>query len=201
MGYTGFHGEVRTPIEQEISLAESLCIACKMRYGDKVTRMLRTDPAKVCSMMRYARLQFDSGEFYVWQGNGYGRDLGFRRPTNDEILTPSHSLWPEFNERLGAELMRPDFDFWYAPRRFQTTVGVTSDMWPLCSAQLIGELGCAIGETLCVLASFYCHSDQSIHDNVEDIWHRVKPHSRRRAFDADDAMDARSNGIDAAVDE
>jgi hypothetical protein len=201
MGYTGFHAEIRTEIEQEISLAESLYIACMMRYGDRRNRMLRTDPAKVFSMMRYARVQFQSGEFYVWQGNGYGRNLGFRRPTNEEILTPSHSAWPEFRERLGAELMRPDFDFWYAPQRFKTNVGVTSDFWPLCSAELIGTMGFAIAESLCLLVSFHARNDKGIHEHVEGVWHRVKPHSRRRAFDADSGLGADVPNGDAAVDE
>lgn len=198
MAYTGFHAEIRTEIADEISLAESLCIGCMMRYGDRVTRMLRTDPAKVFSMMRYARIQPDGKqEFIIWQGNGYGRNLGCRRPSNDDILTPSHAMWPEFLERLGAELMRPDFDFWYAPQRFQTSIGVTSEFWPLCSAQLIGTLGCAIAESLCLLVSFYARGDKEIHDHVEPIWHRVRPHSKRRAFDADTTLGADAIRTDA----
>jgi hypothetical protein len=201
MGYTGFHAEIRTCIADEISLAESLYIACMMRYGERKTRMLRTDPAKVFSMMRYARIQFESGDFYVWQGNGYGRNFGLRRPTNDEILTPSHSLWPEFLERLGAELMRPDFDFWYTPQRFKTNVGVTSEFWPLCSAEIIGTLGCAIAESLCLLVSFHARDDAAIHDHVEGIWHRVRPHSRRPAFDAGRTLGVDATNTDAGVDE
>jgi hypothetical protein len=201
MGYTGFHTEIRTCIKQEISLAESLYIACMMRYGDRVTRMLRTDPAKVFSMMRYARVRFDeSNEFYVWQGNGYGKNFGLRRPTNQEILTPSHTLWPEFSERLGAELMRQDFDFWYAPQRFKTSIGVTADFWPLCSAELIGSLGFAIAESLCLLVSFHARNDQEIHDHVEGIWNRVRPHSVRPAFDADTALGADSIKTDSHGD-
>jgi hypothetical protein len=201
MAYTGFHAEIRTDISDEISLAESLYIACMMRYGNRVTRMLRTDPAKVFSMMRYARVQFDSGEFYVWQGNAYGRNIGFRLPTNDEILTPSHSAWPEFHERLGSELMRPDFDFWYAPQRFKTNVGVTAEFWPLCAAELIGTLGCAIAESLCLLVSFHCRDDKSIYDRAESIWHNVRPHSRRPAFDSDRVLGTDVPSGDPAVDE
>jgi hypothetical protein len=202
MAYTGFHAEIRTGIEEEISLAESLYIACLMRYGDRRTRMLRTDPAKVFSMMRYARIQ-PSGEreFIIWQGNGYGRNLGCRRPSNDEILTPSHERWPEFLERLGAELLRPDFDFWYAPQRFKTNVGVTAEFWPLCSAELIGEIGCAIAESLCLLTTFYASDDAAIYERAERIWHNVKPHSKRRAFDADGTLGADAAQTDTADDD
>jgi hypothetical protein len=202
MAYTGFHAEIRTSIEDEISLAEALYVACIMRYGDRVNRMLRTDPAKVFSMMRYARLQpIGSSEFVIWQGNGYGRDLGCRRPTNDEILTPSHSAWPEFHKRLGSELMRPDFDFWYAPRRFKTAIGVTYEFWPLCTAQLIGTIGCSIAESLCLLVSFHCSDDQQIHERVERIWHNVQPHSRRPAFDSDGVIGADLHSKDGTADD
>lgn len=197
MGYTGFHAAMPTPIEQEISLAESLVIACMMRYGDRDYRILRTDPAKVFSMMCYARLPIrcaddDGPRYEVWQRSFTPRKMiakkmGHRRPTNDEILTPSHARWAEFRERLAAELLRPDFDFWYAPQRFPTPVGVTSDFWPLCSAQLVGELGCAIAETLALFAVFHGRSDRQIHDFIEGLWHRTTPHRGRRVFDSVDA--------------
>lgn len=186
MGYTGFHAAMPTPIEEEISLAESLLIGCIMRYGERDCRMLRADPAKVFSKMRFARVRLErDGEpsrYAVWQGGR--QSIGHRRPTNDEILTPSHARWPEFLERLGAELLRPDFDFWYAPERYPTPAGVTSDFWPLCTAQLLGEMGFAIAESLAVFAVFRGRSDRDIHEFIEGFWHRTKPHRSRPAFDS-----------------
>ena len=193
MGYTGFHAAIPTPIDEEIALAESLTIACIMRFGgERDSRMLRTDPAKVFSMMWFARCtcvkEEGKPESFVYQG---GRQCyGFRRPTNDEILTPSHSRWDEFRERLAAELLRPDFDFWYAPQRFPTPAGVTSDFWPLCSAQLLGEMGFAIAESLALFAIFHCRSDRLICEDLARIWFRTKTHSRRPAFDGEAANKA-----------
>lgn len=187
MGYTGFHAAAPTDIGEEINLAECLYIACKMRFGSRSTRMIRTDPARVFEMMVYHRClatcSFDkSSEWKVFFGI-YGRKtLGHRRPTNDEIVTPSHEQWPEFRERLAAEMMRPDFDFWYAPQRFATPSGVTSDFWPLCSAQLLGEMGFAIAESLAVFAVFHNWSDADIRD-MEGHWGRVVPDPRRPVFD------------------
>ena len=190
MGYAGFHAEIPTPIEEEISLAESLVIGCMMRFGDRDYRMLRTDPATVFAMMRFARVTLQSRaedpvRYAVWQGSR--RTIGHRRPTNDEILTPSHARWPEFRERLGAELMRPDFDFWYAPQRYPTPAGVTADFWPLCTAQLLGEMGFAIAESLALFATFRGRSDRDIHEFIEGFWHRTTPHRCRPTFDRDDA--------------
>lgn len=189
MGYTGFHAAMPTPIEEEISLAESLLIGCIMRFGERDCRMVRTDPAKVFSRMRFARVRLDRDKepsrYAVWQGGR--QSIGHRRPTNDEILTPSHARWPEFLERLGAELLRPDFDFWYAPERYPTPAGVTSDFWPLCSAQLLSEMGFAIAESLAVFAVFRGRSDRDIHEFIEGFWHRTKPHRSRPAFDSEAA--------------
>lgn len=198
MGYTGYHAVAQTPIEDEISLAEMLLVGCMMRYGSRTTRMLRTDPAKVFSMMCYHRCTTTTNddptsEWKVLYGIFGNRPIGHPRPTNDQILTPSHGRWDEFRERLGAELLRPDFDFWYGPQRFQTPVGVTADFWPLCSAQLVGELGFAIAESLALFGAFHCRSDRDIHDDhMRAHWHRVTPHRCRKAFDspAADSQDA-----------
>jgi len=190
MAYTGFHAAMPTPIDDEISLAESLLIACIMRFGGRKCRMLRTDPAKVFSMMRFARVRLERGadepiRHAVWQGGR--QSWGYRRPTNDEILTPSHARWEDFRQRLVAETLRPDFDFWYAPQRYETPAGVTSDFWPLCSAQLLGEMGFAIAESLALFAAFHCRSDGDILEFMEGIWSRTKPDTRRPAFDSDEA--------------
>jgi hypothetical protein len=202
MGYTGFHAAAPTPIDREIYLAECLTIACRLRYGDKSSRMLRTDPAKVFSMMSYNRAaatshEDDTPEWLVLVGvfnPKEGKDIGHRRPTNDEILTPSHRRWPEFRERLKWEMRRPDFDFWYAPQRFSTEIGVTADFWPLCSAQLIGEMGFAIGESLALYACMHAHTDAHIRD-LGRMWRRVRPHSRRPAFDLADSDDERDDTV------
>lgn len=190
MGYTGFHAAIPTPIDEEISLAESLTIGCIMRYGQRDSNMLRTDPAKVFSMMRFARVRLEDphGEpvqYAVWQGGR--QSLGHPRPTNDEIMTPSHPQWHEFRERLAAELLRPDFDFWYAPRRFPTPAGVTADFWPLCSAQLLGEMGFAIAESLALFAVLSCRGDRQVCEHLEGVWSRTKPDTRRPAFDGESA--------------
>jgi hypothetical protein len=192
MGYTGFHGVAQTPISEEISLAEMLLVACMMRYGSRDYRMLRTDPAKVFSMMCYHRCQTtahddSTPEWKVVYGVFGRRPVGHPRPTNNQILTPSHARWQEFRERLGAELLRPDFDFWYAPQRFPTPVGVTADFWPLCSAQLLGEMGFAIAETLAVFGAFRARTDEDIREFLEGFWHRATPHRRRPAFDSEAA--------------
>jgi hypothetical protein len=202
MGYTGFHAAIPTPIDEEISLAESLTIGCMMRFGsERDSRMLRTDPAKVFSMMWFARvttLPQDGEPSHCFVYHGGRQSFGYRRPTNDEIMTPSHARWEEFRERLTAELMRPDFDFWYAPQRFPTPAGVTSDFWPLCSAQLLGDMGFAIAESLALFAIFHCRSDRLICEDMARIWFRTKTHSRRPAFDGEPAKEANTRNDSGA---
>jgi len=194
MGYTGFHAAAPTPIEQEIYLAEHLYIGCRMRYGDRASRMLRTDPAKVFSMMCYTRTTATSREeptprWDVFTGLfNRKRNIGHPRPTNDEILTPSHRRWPEFRDRLKWEMNRPDFDVWYAPQRFPTPLGVTAEYWPLCSASLVAEMGFAIAESLALYAAFHCRTDAEIR-GLRPYWNRVTPDSRRPVFDRVDSHD------------
>jgi hypothetical protein len=187
---TGFHGKYQTDIDHEINCADNLYIAGIYRWGESFTTRLRTDPAAVFSRMRYTRLNhFFGNACYIMQGYTFRNVEAHHfvpRPTNAEILTPSHPEWVEFAERLGAELMRPDFDLWYGGARVLMQEEISTEYWPLCSAQLIAELGFAIAESLCVYRAHHCETDARIHDSAERIWKNVRPFKGRTAFDADD---------------
>ena len=184
----GFHAMYRTEIDYEINLADNLYIAGLLRYGKSFARRVRQDPAAVFSRMQFTRLRSACGaDCYILQGDTLrGVDASFfvPRPTNAEILSPSHPAWPDFHQRLGAELMRPDFNFWYGGARVMMQEEISTEYWPLCSAQLIGQLGCAIAESLCVLRAMLCDNDECIHESAERVWNRTRLIKGRTAFDA-----------------
>lgn len=176
----GFHATYRTDIAQEIAVARLLDTAVTMRWGIiKLPRLIRTDPAGVLRRMEYCRVQ-TSGD-RSWQCAAGVPHAPHTRATNEHILTPSHHEWGEFHERLKAHLVCPDFDDYYAPANRE-------DYWPLCSAQLIAELGFAVAETLCVFACFAGDSDKEIADHVESLWRKTQPSKNRPAFDAEGTM-------------
>jgi hypothetical protein len=187
---TGFHAKYQTDIDHEINCAENLFIAGIFRWGDSFASRLRTDPAAIFAKMRYQRLNnFGQVPCYVMQGRafeGVFEKHFVPRPSNADILTPSSPEWPEFAERLGAELMRPDFDFWYGGARTLIQDEISTEYWPLCSAQLIAELGFAIAESLCIYRAYNCETDARIHESAERIWNNARPFRGRTAFDADE---------------
>lgn len=183
----GFHAQYPTSIDDEIDLARELRVAALLRWGIwKLPRMLRTDPAAVLRRMAYCRhhTQHDTG----WQcllGVPFEPQT---RATNDQILTPSHPEWAEFRERLDAELACPDFDDFYGASQLVFHDSIQTEYWPLCSAQLIADLGFAVGESLCLFACFLGDTDAKIADHVESMWKKTRPSKIRPAFDRDQSV-------------
>lgn len=173
-----FHQRLPTDIDHEIALAEALYSAGIVRHGQDGFRIrLRTDPAgffRQCHYIRYplkceciVALGFKADEAYV----------GFAiKPTNDEILTPSHPAFGEFSDRLLSELVAHDYEWNYAP--------LNDDYWPLASAVIIRDMGFAVAETLTVYQAFLGEKDRKIHDHVEGFWWRTKPRKGMVPFDA-----------------
>jgi hypothetical protein len=172
----GFHAQYRTDIVHEIAMARRLHEAAVMRWGIiKLSRVLRTDPAAAMAKMVYCRVQ-TAGDA-PWSCAAGVPHAPQTRATNESILTPSHREWGEFHERLAAHLVCPDFDDYFGPAD-------ESDYWPLCSAQLVAELGFAVAETLAVFRCFVGDSDRSIAEHVESMWRKTRPSKIRPAFDA-----------------
>lgn len=179
----GFHQRFPTDIGDEISLARELYQAARVRWGlFKSPRMFRTDPAALFRLMQYARLS-------SYEESSWHFALGIpmqdhTKPTNAEILTPSHPEWIEFQERLEAELVCPDFEEFYGASQTVFHDSIETEYWPLCSAQLIASLGFAVAESLVVMANFLGRTDETIAKHVESLWRSTKPSKVRPAFDA-----------------
>lgn len=180
----GFHAEYPTDVDDEIVLARELIVATRMRWGrTKLPRMMRTDPAAVLGRMVYCRAR---NFFGIPCGCVHGLQDGSKgRATNADILTPSHPEWPEFQERLNAHLSCPDFDQYYGAAQVVFHDSIETEYWPLCSAQLIAELGFAIAETLCLFSVFLGGTDEDIARHVENVWVKTAPSKIRPAFDRD----------------
>jgi hypothetical protein len=181
MAWNGFHSRFPTDVDQEISLAENLFIAARMRYGDRLSNMVRHDPAEVFRRFQFCRVQcHDSPAPYalVVQGLDYAPDT---KADNEHILTPSVPVWREFVDRLVGELSRPDAGWRFSPanRCHCGTSGL--EFWPLASAELVRSLGFAIAETLAVFVAFHARTDQDVANNVEAVWNRVRPRRRWRS--------------------
>lgn len=172
----GFHAQYRTDIVQEIAMARRLHEAAVMRWGIlKLPRVIRTDPAAAMAKMVYCRVQ-TAGDAPWSCAAGVPHAPQTRAP-NESILTPSHREWGEFHERLAAHLVCPDFSHYFGPTD-------ESDYWPLCSAQLVAELGFAVAESLAVFRCFVGDSDRAIADHVESMWRKTRLLKTRPAFDA-----------------
>jgi len=187
-----FHDRLPTDTCLEIALAESLRTTLCLRYGGfKLPRMLRTDPGMIFGKLLYGRVsrsQDNAGNCCEFQNNYFevieGWPLGLEnRATNDDILTPSHSDWGEFEERLRGHLLAPDFDDHFGAARMIQYEEITTEYWPLCSAMLIRDLGFAIAESLALMNSFLGSDDERISRHVRSLWHKTKPSKHRRAFD------------------
>lgn len=180
----GFHAEYQTAISDEIELARELRVSALLRWGMwKLPRMLRTDPAAVLGKMAYCRVK----DYF---GLPCGCVMGVpceehTRATNEQILTPSHPEWTEFQQRLEAELVCPDFDDYYGAAQVVHHDSIHTEYWPLCSAQLVAELGFAVAETLCLFACFLGDTDENIVKHVESMWTKTLPSKIRPAFDRD----------------
>lgn len=173
---TGFHAQYPTSIEAEIRLAGALHGAALMRWGIwKLPRMMRTDPAAVFAKMAYCRIVTNQGDITCAHGIPLCPET---RGTNEKILTPSHNEWEEFRERLESHLACPDFADYYAPAN-------ENEYWPLCSAQLVSQLGFAVAESLCCFRCYIGDDDDSIAKHVESLWRKQRPSKTRPAFDAD----------------
>jgi hypothetical protein len=180
----GFHAEYQTDVDDEICLARELSVSARLRWGMlKLPRMMRTDPAAVLGKMMYCRAK----NFF---GVPCGCVMGVpgereSRATNDYILTPSHPEWIEFQERLEAHLACPDFGDYYGAAQMVFHDSIETEYWPLCSAQLIAELGFAVAESLCVFKAFLGDTDERIAEHVERMWRKTRPSKIRPAFDRD----------------
>lgn len=185
MTYTaGFHATYPTEIDSEINLADNLHITVLMRWGMfRLPRVLRTDPAAALSKLCYLRKpDFFGIPCACIQGVSADPHT---RATNEQILTPSHMAWDEFQERLHAELQCPDFEWRYGGARVVMQEEISTEYWPLCSANIIADMGFAIAESLCVLRSFLGATDQGIHDHTRSMWHKTKPRPGVVPFDAE----------------
>ena len=185
MPYTaGFHATYKTEINEEIALANALYIAAFMRWGIwRVPRVMRTDPANVFAGMAYLR---KPDLFGIPCGIVYGAPFEkHTRASNDAILTPSHTAWDEFQERLHAELQCPDFENRYGGARIFMQEEISTEYWPLCSASIVASMGFAIGESLCVMRCFLGDTDESIHDHTASLWRKTKPRRGCKSFDAE----------------
>lgn len=181
----GFHAKYPTEVGHEIWLAEQLALGCHLRWTMfKTPKVLRTDPAAALHRMLYARTLMDGLGWMLLTGID---DVEKTRAGNEYILTPSHAEWPEFQERLEGELACPDFDAYFGPAAVVHADTITSQYWPLCSAQLIADMGFAVAESLAVMWHFLGNDDQRIADHTASMWRKTKPSKRRPAFDADGA--------------
>jgi hypothetical protein len=179
----GFHAKYPTEVGDEIYLAERLALSCTLRWTIwKTPKVLRTDPAAALHRFNFMRKDFGERGWFVVPGVP---DFDGTRATNEHILTPSHPEWVEFQERLEGELVCPDFDLYYGPAAVVHPDTITSEFWPLCSAQLIADLGFAVAESLAVMWHFLGSDDEHIAKHVEGLWRKTKPSKRRPAFDAD----------------
>lgn len=177
-----FHARFRSDLDDEIGLAENLYIAALFRWGKvRLPRLLRTDPAAVFQPLAYAR---EPGAFGWRCLLIHGWDVCREsRAGNEFILSPAHAHWNDFHQRLGAELISPDFDWQYGPASTCGCRGGGKEYWPLCAASLVAEFGCAVAESLALFAAFMGDTDRDIHDHVETLWNQTRPRPGTVPFD------------------
>ena len=181
---TGFHATYPTEIDSEINLADNLYITVLMRWGMwRLPRVMRTNPAAALSKLAYLRKPDVFGVPCACV-HGVPADP-HTRANNDQILTPSHLAWDEFQERLHAELQCPDFEWHYGGARIVMQEEISTEYWPLCSANIIASMGFAVAESLCVYRSFMGDTDEGIHDHTASLWRKTKPRRGHTAFDAE----------------
>ena len=169
----GFHTRFRSDLYDEITLAENLYIGVLFRWGKvRLPKVVRTNPATAFRALSYARVPalFDDrcGILHGWN---VCKDS---RASNDEILSPSHHLWPEFLDRLNSELVAPDFAWRFGPATKCKCGNGVAEYWPLASASIVCELGCAVAESLALFAVFLGGDDSSIAEYVDRVWRKTK---------------------------
>lgn len=181
---TGFHATYPSEIEDEIGLADNMYTAAFLHWGMwRLPRVARTDPASLFASMAYARrpdlLDLPCAIVY---GVPEQQEC---KASNDQILTPSHMAWDEFQERLHAELQCPDFEQRFGGARYFMQEEITTEYWPLCSANIVAQMGFAVAESLCVMRCFLGRTDQYIHDHTASLWSTTKPRPGRTPFDTE----------------
>lgn len=182
--YARFHAQYPTDISDEISLADNLAVAVMFRYGGwRWSRALRTDPARVFAACAYGRSADEKGEIRcpIYQGWPVNKET---RASNAFILTPSHPEWSEFRDRLHALLQLPDFEWQYGGARMVVHGEISTEYWPLASAEIVADMGFAVAESLAVYRAFLGRDDQGIFEHVESLWHGRKPRPGWVPFDA-----------------
>jgi hypothetical protein len=180
----GFHATYPTAIDSEINLADNLYITVMMRWGRwRLPRVMRTNPAATLSKLAYLREPDCCGiPCACVQGVPANPHT---RANNEQILTPSHMAWDEFQERLHAELQCPDFEWRYGGARVVMQEEISTEYWPLCSANIIADMGFAVAESLCVFRSFLGDTDERIYEHTASLWRSTKPRPGHEAFDAE----------------
>lgn len=181
---TGFHATYQTEIDHEIYLADNLYTAVFLRWGLwRLPRVMRTDPGAVFAKLAYLR---KPDLFDVPCGIVYGAPFEKQtRGNNDTILTPSHTAWDEFQERLHAELQCPDFEERFGGARILIQEEISTEYWPLCSAEIVASMGYAVAESLCLMRCYLGNTDERIHDHTASLWRKTKPRPGCTAFDAE----------------
>jgi hypothetical protein len=180
---TGFHATYPTYIDDEINCADYLYSAAMLRWGRwRLPRVARTDPSSLFASMAYIR---ERDLFGVPCAIVLGVPKDQRtKATNDAILTPSHLAWEELQARLHAELQCPGFEERFGGARYFMQEEISTEYWPLCSANIVADMGFAVAESLCVMRCFLGDTDQDIHDHTASLWHKTKPRPGRTPFDA-----------------
>jgi AcrR family transcriptional regulator len=183
MHTTAFHARFQTDVDNEIEFGSELYIAGVMRYGERLSRLVRRDPATIWRRFRYFRADLEPatpepGECgrpfaIVHRGIDIGDD---GKASAADILTPDNAVvWRDFIERLAAELNTPDARWRFAPAA-RCHCGMSGlEFWPLASAELLREMGFAVAETLATFVTFHGFRDEQIRDHVEGIWWNVSP--------------------------
>lgn len=175
---TPFHARFPTDVDQEISMAENLYISARLRYGERLSNMVRRNPADVWRRFHYCRVRSNDSPVpfaLVVQGMDYAPET---KASAADILTPDVHAWREFVDQLVGELSGPDATWRFAPAR-RCHCGTSGlEFWPLASAELVRRLGFAVAETLAVFLTFHASTDQDVLEFVERIWRRVRPGRR-----------------------
>lgn len=187
MDGNAFHGKFKTDIDQEIESGAELYIAGRLRYGERLSGLVRRNPAAVWRRFCYLRSDIEPcnltaecsrrGFAVVVRGIDIGDDC---KATNRDILTPCHRrAWRVFRDRLGVSLAADDAEWRYSPAN-RCGCGLSGrEFWPLASAELLRDLGFAVAESLATFLVFHGGGDELIHDLVETVWWNVRPGRRR----------------------
>jgi hypothetical protein len=183
----GFHARHPTDLDQEIEAAAELYIAGRLRYGERLSGLVRRNPARVWKRFHYLRAEPEpagpprerstSRFALLVRGIDVGDDC---KAANSEILTPCHrSAWRQFSRRLEESLAAEDAEWRYSPAN-RCGCGLSGrEYWPLATAEIVRDLGFAVAETLATLLSVHGNTDEEIRDWVAQVWWNILPGRRR----------------------